>query len=180
MKYIVIVEDKLKKGISLAEQFKELRQNRPELEVEVEAVCYFKPNQEAAEREIHEIEAHKKLGFHIFPISLWNFDETMDGYVDSNGGNTVIIMDFQLDGDGSGEIPMRRVNIRYARKKKESASDRLWFYTGTGTNNHKILCQLVGEEHVLGVRESRIDYLRLNLEDDKFIRVLETHTAVGV
>lgn len=180
MKDIVIVEDKLKKGISLAEQFNELGEKRPELKLKVEAVCYFKSNQKAAQKEIDGIKAHKKLSFEVFPISLWDFDETMDRYVDSDGGNKVVIMDFQLDGDGSGEVPMRRVNIRYARRKKAPVSDRLWFYTGTGTNNHKILCQLVGEEHVLGVRESGIDYLRLDLEDDKFIHILEDTAAVGV
>lgn len=177
MKEIVIVEDKLKKGISLAEQFKELEQKRPDLEFKVAAVCYFKPNTEAARQEIGK---YGDLKFDVLPVSLWDFDDTMDGYMNSDGGRTLIIMDFQLDGDGSGEIPMRRVNIRYARRRKGKELDRLWFYTGTGTNNYNILCQLVGEEHVLGVRESRIDYLRLDLEDDKFIRVLEESAAVGV
>lgn len=180
MKDIVIVEDKLKKGTSLAEQFKELKEDRPELEFKVKAVCYFKPNEKAAREEIRKIRTGKEMDFDILPVSLWNFDEIMDNYVNSNDGNTVIIMDFQLDGDGSGEIPMRRVNIRYARKKKEPVSDRLWFYTGTGIDNHKILCQLVGEEHVLEVRESRIDYLRLDLEDDKFIHALENRAEAQV
>ena len=33
---------------------------------------------------------------------------------------------------------------------------------------------------MLGVKESGIDYLRLDLEDDKFIRVLEKSGAGGV
>lgn len=176
MKDIVIVEDKLKKGISLAEQFKDLEKKRTDLEFKVKAVCYFKPNMEVAEKEIKEC---GKYEYEVLPVSLWNFDETMDRYKDSDGGRSVIIMDFQLDGDGSGEVPMRRVNIRYARRNKKD-SDKFWFYTGTGTNNYNILCDLVGKEHVLGVRESRIDYLRLDLEDDKFIRVLEKSGAGGV
>lgn len=176
MKDIVIVEDKLKKGISLAQQFKELEKKRSDLEFKVTTVCYFKPNMEAAKE---EIEKCGKQEFEVLPVSLWNFDETMDKYKDSDGGRSVIIMDFQLDGDGSGEVPMRRVNIRYARRNKND-SDKLWFYTGTGTNNYNILCELVGKDHVLGVKESGIDYLRLDLEDDKFIRVLEKSGAGGV
>ena len=118
MKDIVIVEDKLKKGISLAQQFKELEKKRSDLEFKVTTVCYFKPNMEAAKE---EIEKCGKQEFEVLPVSLWNFDETMDRYKDSDGGRSVIIMDFQLDGDGSGEVPMRRVNIRYARRNKNDS-----------------------------------------------------------
>lgn len=174
MKDIVIVEDKLKKGISLAQQFKELEKNRPDLEFKVTTVCYFKPNVEAAKE---EIEKCGKQEFEVLPVSLWNFDETMDRY--RNSAHSVVIMDFQLDGDGSGEVPTRRVNIRYARRNRDD-SDKLWFYTGTGTNNYNILCELVGKEHVLGVKESSIDFLRLDLEDDKFTRTLVKSGAGGV
>lgn len=169
MKEIVIVEDKLKKGISLAEQFREFGEKRSDLEFKVAAVCYFQQNQTVAKE---EIKACGKFDFKVLPVSLWNFDETIDKYKNSSKGPAIVITDFQLDGDGSGEIPIRRVNIRYARRMEEKDRDWLWFYTGTGINNYNILCELVGRDHVLGVRESRIDYLRLDLEDEKFIRVL--------
>ena len=175
MKDIVIVEDKLKKGISLAQQFKDLKKKRADLEFKVTSVCYFKLNMEAAKK---EIETCGKQEFDIQPVSLWNFNETLDNYKNSSGGCSVIIMDFQLDGDGSGEVPMRRVNIRYAkRNKNDLKEDKLWFYTGTGTKNYNILCELVGKDHVLNVKESRIDFLKLDLEDNKFIRVLEKSRA---
>ena len=66
MKDIVIVEDKLKKGISLAQQFKELEKKRSDLEFKVTTVCYFKPNMEAAKE---EIEKCGKQEFEVLPVS---------------------------------------------------------------------------------------------------------------
>ena len=50
MNNIVIVEDNLAKGISLAEQFQELASEKKELNLHILAVCYFKPDSESAQR----------------------------------------------------------------------------------------------------------------------------------
>ncbi len=36
------------------------------------------------------------------------------------------------------------------------------------------------EEHVLNVRESRMDYLRLGLDEEKFVNALNANALVGV
>ena len=177
MSDIVIVEDKLKRGISLAEQFEELDKKHPEWNLKVRAVCYFHTNEEMARR---EIENYGKHSFEMRPVSLWNFDEVMDEYLDMEEGHTIAIIDFFLDGDGSRGIPMHRVNIRYARRMDESKKSRMWFYTGTGLDNQKILCELVGKEHVLEVDEVSDDYLRLNLENDKLQMAIQENSVVGV
>lgn len=177
MNNIVIVEDRLAKGISLAAQFTELAQHCPELKMRVLAVCYFKSNREAAQR---EIEKSEKQNFEVVPVSLWNFNETIDDYINSSGKHATIIMDYLLDGDGSEGVPMRRVNIRYARKPERKGSGQLWFYTGTGTDNHNMLCQLVGADHVLEVTESGPDYLRLDLTEEKFLKVLQANVGMEV
>ena len=69
-------------------------------------------------------------------VNLINFDETLDEYLYADGTRTFIIVDFMLDDDGSDGKPTSRVNIRYARKKGRCDTNRLWFYTGTGTVNH--------------------------------------------
>ncbi len=177
MNNIVIVEDNLAKGITLAEQFEELSSEREELELHVLAICYFNPDSELAQRKIEECERHN---FAIEPVSLWNMDKVLDSYMDTEGKQAIVIMDYMLDGDGSEGIPMHRASVRYARGLDKCKPDRLWLYTGTGTANYNILCQLVGEEHVLKVRESRIDYLRLDLEDEKFINTLKVKIPIGV
>ncbi len=177
MNNIVIVEDNLAKGISLAEQFEELASEKKELNLRVLAVCYFKPDSESAQKDIAVSGQHD---FAIEHVTLWNIDKRLDDYMDSEEQHAIVIMDYMLDGDGSEEIPMHRASVRYARGLDKDKADQLWLYTGTGTANYNILCQLVGEEHVLNVRESRMDYLRLGLDEEKFVNALNANALVGV
>lgn len=165
MNNIVIVEDRLGRGISLAVQFEEYSKNHPELEIRVLAICYFCANTKKAEEDIRE---KKDCGFDIRHVNLLNFSEIMDEYMNSKEKQTLLIMDYVLEGDGSDGMPVKRVNIRYARNNERFTTNKLWFYTGTGTENARKLSQLVGEEHVLEVLEVGDDNLRLDLENDNF------------
>lgn len=176
MNNIVIVEDRLKRGISLAEQFEELAEQHPEWGIQILAVCYFNENKEAAMEDIKACVGHP---FTIRHVSLWDFDETMDEYTNPGNEHTIVIIDFFLDGDGSSGIPVRRVNIRYAKRADENRRKQLWFYTGTGFDNNRILCELVGKEHVLQMESVGDGILRLNLEDENFRMALLANSAVG-
>ena len=179
MKNIVIVEDKLGRGVSLAQQFAEYAKNYPELNIQVAGICYFCPDREKANRDIDLT----KSEFDITNVTLLNFTETMDRYLDcANGDQTFIIMDYMLDGDGSEGIPTRRVNIRYARYQERYKSKEIWFYTGTGRINEKILIDLFGQERVLMVKEldDYRDYIRLDLDNKYFTRELRAGQLVRV
>lgn len=167
MNNIVIVEDRLGRGVSLAGQFMELAGKYPELGINVLAVCYFGMEKGKAE---NEIKMCGRQPFEVRRISLWNFAEVMDRYLDSGAH---IVMDYMLEGDCSGGIPGKRVNIRYARGVDEDKKKRLWFYTGTGRENKRILCELVGREQVLDVLEVGNKYLRLDLEVKEFTDALK-------
>lgn len=177
MNKIVIVEDKLGRGISLAEQFVALSQNFPELKIEVRDICYFCPNLKKAQKDVKK---QSKCKFNIKPVTLLDFERIMDEYISSKKGHTFLIMDYMLDDDGSEGIPTRRVNIRYARNKKRCDTNQLWFYTATGTANENALSRLVGKEHVLDVAAVDENYLRLKLDNKNFMRVLAKHSNVIV
>lgn len=175
MNNIVIVEDKLKRGIALAEQVNELSQVHPELEINVVAVCYFHPDEAAAKS---EIEACGEHDFQVIPLSLWNFNKVLDQYMDLQNEHAIVIMDFILENDGSMGIPIKRVNIKYARRSEEEKRRRIWFYTATSTIVQNTLCELVGKENVLEVTDVAAESLRLDLED-KFLSELQMHDQAG-
>ncbi len=177
MNNIVIVEDKLGRAISLAKQFKELAQEHPEYELSVSGICYFCSDLQKAEKEIQD---ETQCEWEMKGVNLINFDETLDEYLYADGTRTFIIVDFMLDDDGSDGKPTSRVNIRYARKKGRCDTNRLWFYTGTGTVNQQILSQLVGKEHVLEVLKADGDTLRLRLDNADFIRAITTGMLLEV
>lgn len=175
MNNIVIVEDKLKRGISLAEQFNELSQTHLELEISVAAVCYFQPNEAIANSEIAECGEHD---FEVIPISLWNFNKVLDEYMDSQNKHAIVIMDFLLDNDGSDGTPIKRVNIKYARRSDDEKRRRIWFYTATSTAIQDTLRELVGKDNVLEVAEVAAESLRLDLEET-FLPELQKHSMAG-
>lgn len=177
MNKIVIVEDDLGKGKSLAEQFAAFSQEHPECEIEVADICFFCSDSGIAEKKMQE---YADCGFHIRHITLYNFRETMDEYLYSEENRFFLIIDFLLDDDGSDGVPASRVNIRYARNKNRCDTNQLWFYTGTGALNEYILGQLVGEEHRLDVLDANGDKIRLQLEDDGFLDALRSHQNVEV
>ncbi len=177
MNNIVIVEDKLKRGISLAEQFDELSLTHPELGIHVVAVCYFQPVEMIANEEIRRC---REYDFAVVPISLWNFDKVLNKYMASQNEHAIVIMDFLLDNDGSDGVSIRRVNIKYARRADEEKRGRIWFYTATSTAMHDTLCELVGKEKVLEVKEVGADFLRLDLEEQTFLYALQEKNLVGV
>lgn len=175
MNSIVIVEDRLGRAISLAEQFSDFSRQHPEYQIQVLDICYFCANSDMAEE---DIEMAKKKGCHlnIRHVGLLNFSEIMDEYIESKDKHAYLIMDYMLKGDGSEGIPMQRVNIRYARNKQRYNTNKLWFYTATGTGNELALSKLVGQEHILDVWEVDDNYLRLDLNNNDFIRTLkESH-----
>lgn len=169
MNNIVIVEDKLKRAISLANQFVEFSKIRPELHIEVSSICYFCANTKQAEQDIHEQDG---CGFSIKHITLLNFNQIMDEYVNSKENKNFLIMDYMLDGDGSDGTPTQRVNIRYAINKERYKTNQLWFYTGTGTVNQQALSKLVEKKHVFDILEVDENTLKLCLENDDFIKEL--------
>lgn len=175
MNNIVIVEDRLGRGISLAEQFVEFSTEHPEYQIEVSDICYFCSNTQRAKE---EIEKKKECGFNIRHVALSNFNKIMDEYLYCTESRTFLIMDFILEQDGSDGIPMRRVNIRYARNKDRLATKQLWFYTGTGARNEEILRELIGDIFI--VEKVDTDYLRLDLENEKFLKEIASNQTVEV
>lgn len=175
MNNIVIVEDKLKRAISLANQFVELSEKHPEFSIVVSGICYFCANSEEA---IKDIEEQTDYGFDIEHVTLLNFAKILDEYLYSDEGHTLLIIDYMLDGDGSFGVPTRRVNIRYAKNRQPS--NQLWFYTGTGSTNENILKKLVGKDYVLDVVEVDKENLKLDLENENFIKALKDNLNVEV
>lgn len=166
MNNIVIVEDRLGRGISLAGQFKEFSVKHPEYQIEVSTVCYFCKDEQKAKR---DIEKQMECGFNIRHVTLGNFIESMDEYLYCPESRTFLIMDYILEGDGSEGAPMRRVNIRYSKNKGQLATNQLWFYTATSARNVDILREHVGEEHTFIVTDVDTNYLRLDLDNEKFL-----------
>lgn len=179
MNGIVIVEDRLGRAISLAEQFSELSEEHPEFNIQVSDICYFCADSKTAKE---NIETAKKQGckLNIRHVTLLNFNDIMDEYMESKDKHAYLIMDYMLKDDGSEGVPMQRVNIRYARNKQRYTTNQLWFYTATGTKNELALSKLVGQEHVLDVQEVDDDYLRLDLDNTDFIRTLKESPMVEV
>lgn len=177
MNNIVIVEDKLKRGIALAEQFTKLAEEHPELEIEVTDICYFCANSKQAEKDIQGVNEHR---FSIKHVTVLNFSDTMDKYLDSEEKHAILIMDYILDNDGSEGVPTQRVNIRYARNENRYKSNRLWFYTATGTANEQVLSTLVGKEHVLNVLKVDDSDLRLDVDNELFKKSLNAGQIVEV
>lgn len=183
MNNIIIVEDILERGITLAQQFEEFALHNQDLDIHVLAVCYFNPDRKNAEGLIAKRKAENggEFAFEIKPVSLWNFDDVLDAYTDPQGTCATAIMDFMLKGDGSRGIPTQRVNIRYARRADEDRKKKLKFYTATGPENEKIFCTLFGKDHILQVEEfqNATDFLHLHLDRDVFINKLQTNAAAG-
>lgn len=177
MNKIVIVEDRLNRGISLAEQFVAFSNEHPEFEIDVSDICYFCPNQKKAETEIQGVDNND---FNIKRVALENFRETMDVYLNDSDNPTLLIMDYLLEGDGSDGTPIKRVNIRYARNSNRLDTNKLFFYTATGANNELVLSELVGSDHILQVQDVSDDSLKLDLDNNKFREALCHDENVGV
>lgn len=176
MTNIVIVEDKLKNGLDLARQFEELAEVHQELDVHVNAICFFyEDSQEKAKTEIENI-AGDDPGYEIRLVSLYDFDDVMDEYMIGQEEPTIAIMDFMLESAtdrGARGIPARRVNVRYTRRADDNVRNRIWFYTTGGNENIEILCDLFGQEHVLNVDSFKNGRLSLQLEGTAFMNALQ-------
>lgn len=102
----------------------------------------------------------------------------MDEYLYCTKSRTFLIMDFILEDDASDGIPTKRVNIRYARNKGRLAKNQLWFYTATGVTNEEIIRELIGDTFIVDKVDK--DYLRLNLENEKFLKEIASNLTVEV
>lgn len=178
---IVIVEDKLKNARDIAQQFKELAEERPELNIQVKAICLFYEDYKEKEEKIGAIQkiAADDLEYEIELVSLSDFDDVMDKYMKDSEEPTIAIMDFLLESatdSGARGIPTRRVNIRYARRADKYVQDRIWFYTATGAGNIEILEQLLGQDHVLKVK-IEMGRLFLLLDNPSFMSALQGNAA---
>lgn len=171
MNKIVIVEDKIKRAICLAEQFRQFSAEHPDYELELHSICLFCDNVEHAASDIAEYQQE----FDIRLVTMLDFIKVMDRYWEQEGEDQFfLIMDYILEKDGSDGIPTRRVNIRYARNKKRYQHHQIWFYTGTGRNNEEMLCKLFGAERILQVLQVDNEYIELNLNNPNLINAF-TH-----
>ena len=166
MSRIIIVEDKINNGLRIAEQMENwIIQENLENKVELNQIFLFKPTEE----EVNEArEEHKQkiaeLGLTIEPICLWNFDEKLDECMANVEKKTLLLIDYLLLDDGSDGVPEYRVNIRYARRQDAERKKRLFFYTLTGVENFKLLCGLVGAEHVIHAKYEKAELPCLDLQ----------------
>lgn len=183
MTNIVIVEDKLKNAMDLAQQLNELAAERPELDIRVKAIClFYEDYKEKNEKEnaVSKIPA-KDHEYEIKLVSLYDFDDIMDSYMLDQEEPTIAIMDFLLESAtdrGARGIPARRVNIRYFRNIEKEVQDRIWFYTTSGIDNVEILCELIGREHVLRADSVKSGRLYLNLKSTTFMETLQAGEAM--
>ncbi len=175
---IVIVEDKLKNAMDLAMQLKELAAERPELDIRVKAICLFYEDykeKDEKEKAVSRI-LREDHDYEVKLVSLYDFDDVMDSYMLDQENPTIAIMDFLLESAtdrGARGIAARRVNIRYIRSAEKEAQDRIWCYTTSGRDNVEILCELIGQEHVLKADSIRNGRLFLNLENTSFMAALQ-------
>ena len=183
MTNIVSVEDQLNNAKDIANQFNRLALERKELQIMIKAICLFYENNGEKEEKSKEIETLKMNGltYEVKLVSLYDFDDVMDEYVQNQKESTIVIMDFLLEhaaNSGARGIPTRRVNIRYTKRLEKQLQDKIWFYTTSGDENIGILEELFGQEHVLGVKveEGRLS-LRFN---DLFINTALKHNQETV
>ena len=182
MTNIVIVEDKLKNAMDLAQQFGELAEERPELNIQVQAICLFYEDSKELEEKTSAIQAidDADLRDRSQLVGLYDFDDVMDQYMLNQEVPAIAIMDFLLEratDSGARGIPTRRVNIRYARRAEQELQDRIWFYTTSGEENIWILEELLGSENVLKVRVDA-DRLFLLLNNTLFMTTLQDNAAM--
>ena len=175
MKRIVIVEDRLRRAVALAEQFEGLKEEYPEWGIQDIVICFFCERPIEKEQDIRL--ARDSCRFSIKDVGILNFNKIMDEYMEDE--ETFLIIDFFLEGDGSDGEPLNRLNIRYARNKDRYKSNRLWFYTATGSDNEMILGKLLGKEHMVYVAEVDDDLLKLELNNTDFRRVLENEQMIN-
>ena len=151
MNRLVIVDDKLDNGLRLAEQLQNwLVQENLVKEIELDQIFLFKQTEEEVSTAKEEYRQKiSELGLNVEPICLWNFDEKLDECMENIEEKTIFLVDYMLFGDGSDGVPEYRVNIRYARRQDTERKEKLFFYTLTGAENDELLCELVGEEHVI-------------------------------
>lgn len=168
MSRIVIVEDRLMRTVSLANQFDQLREEHPDWGIRDIVICFFCEQPVESEADIRA--ARDSCRYRIENINMINFDKIMDTYMEDK--DTFFVIDFVLNGDGSNWVSADRINIRYARDKDRYKSNRLWFYTGTGDENEKLLHHFFGDEHVLSVAKVDDRVLKLELNGTVFCKAL--------
>lgn len=172
MTQIVIVEDRLKNALRIAEQLQKWLVEEQKSSLELKKILLFNPSEEKVEKEKREnSELINRLELVVEPVCLWNFNEKLDEYMNDAANITFYVMDFLLEEDGSGGIPEYRVNIRYARRQTEDKKKRLFFYTLTGTENYNLLCGLVGSDQVLPSKYEKMKLPCLDLQKANNFRI---------
>lgn len=178
---IVIVEDKLKNAMDLAQQLNELAAEQPDLDIRVKAICLFYEGIREKDEKESIISNITSEDYELRLVSLYDFDDVMDSYMQDQEQSTIAIMDYLLESApdrGAKGIPARRVNIRYFRNVEKEVQDRIWFYTASGIDNVEVLCELVGRERVLRADSVKNGRLYLNFKNVTFMKALQAGEAM--
>lgn len=154
MAKIIIVEDDLKAGFELANQFKELSAKGNDIDATVECICYFDADRKA-QRIVEDAKKNKDLEFDIKWVTLFDFREVLDEYFYCEDEDYIIVSKSALENDGSDYVPCCRVNYRWARRKMDAGKIFMYSRGFAGSisyynDNNFLVCEL-GSEFIIDV-----------------------------
>ena len=160
MKKVVIIDDELSRGISIAEQIKEeLNQD-----VNIEILHYCNRPEDSSVN---------KSAFKVEDIDLFTFDKKVSEYFEDT--DTVILCNLLLEDDEWGIKFPQRVNVRFVIMHNRIEDGKIWFYddlcdiyTRCTLAHHNIL------PYFLETKETMISNgrCRLDLDNKCFTEVL--------
>lgn len=113
MKKVVIIDDELSRGISIAEGVKE--EFGQDMDVKILHYCNRPEDSSVNESE-----------FVVEDIDLFTFDKKVSEYFEDT--NTIILCNLLLEDDEWGITFPQRVNIRFVLMRNRIEEGKIWFY----------------------------------------------------
>lgn len=171
----IIVEDNLHRGVSLSAQLRTMALENMDINIK-DVIILFYCDGNNAESQIKEMRSVYDFSkYNIRTVDIFSFEQIVNEYMEKDN-NMIMICDYYLENDYSEGIPAKKPGIQYARKNRNYLQDdRIWIYTGQGSNTVKIIDELTSGHSIkmLFCDERR---LTLNLlGNSKFINRLVTN-----
>lgn len=162
---IVIIDDNIKRGMSVADGFKEHYSENPDCGIGDVKVLFYNNHGAEARKEA------EALGCEV--VDLFSYDDMVTSFMDEP--NTIIISNLLLEDGNIGLI--QRVNVRFALLHNHIGSGKLWFYDEWIDDTTAVLCAQHGIlEHILDVKETMVENGRCRLwisRNEDFMNILK-------
>lgn len=168
----IIIEDNLHRGISLSDQIRTTAMENSDINIK-DVIILFYCDGNNADLQIKEMKSIYDFSkYNIRVVDIFSFEQIVSEYMEKDN-NMIMICDYYLENDYSEGIPARKPGIQYARKNRNYLQDdRIWIYTGQGSNTVKIIDELTGD-HSIKMLSCNDRELTLNLlENPRFVNRL--------